>query len=214
MNHFFSVEGPLMRALSDLTTLVALNLLTIICSIPIVTAGAAFTALHYEVMKMIAGQGHPVRDYFKQFKENLKSSTPVWVVFLAVGIFVYVDYKIFAPADGNSFAPMLVPVYILILIFAMIFVWIFPLMARIENSFGARFKNAILLAIGHLPRTLIMVVIYVISTFVLTQDMRLLPIAFVLGISLPTYFCALIYQSVMKKLINRMQGIEEEDQEL
>lgn len=203
-----------MRALSDLTILVALNLLTILCSIPIVTAGAAFTALHYEVMKMVEGKGHPVRDYFKQFKENLKNSTPVWGVFLAVSIFVYIDYKIFAPADGNSVAPMLVPVYILILICAMIFVWIFPLMARIENSFGARFKNALLLAIGHLPRTLVMVVIYVVTTFVLTQDMRLLPIAFVLGISLPTYFCVLIYQSVMKQLIGRMQGEEENDKEL
>ena len=80
MNHFFSVEGPLMRALSDLTTLVALNLLTIICSIPIVTAGAAFTALHYEVMKMIAGQGHPVRDYFKQFKENKSLFLPTFIL--------------------------------------------------------------------------------------------------------------------------------------
>ncbi|MBE5870033.1 MAG: DUF624 domain-containing protein [Lachnospiraceae bacterium] len=216
MDHLFSIEGPLLRALSDLTTLVVLNMLTILCSIPIVTAGAAFTALHYEVMKMAEGEGHPIQDYFRQFKENLKSATPVWLFFLAAAVFAYVDFRLFAAPKEGAFSPMLVTVYILLLLLTMLFVWIFPLMARIENTFGARFKNAALLAIGHLPRTLAMVFVYALAAFVFTQEMRLLPIAFVLGISLPTYLCVLLYLPVMKEVIGRMKGTkvpEEIDEE-
>ena len=44
-----------MRALSDLTTLVVLNLLTLLCCVPVVTAGAALCALNYCTMKMTEG---------------------------------------------------------------------------------------------------------------------------------------------------------------
>ena len=84
-------------------------------------------------------------------------------------------------------------------------------MARIDNSFGARFKNAAILAVGHLPRTLAMMILYAAAAFVFSQEMRLLPIAFVLGISLPVYLSVLIYQSVIRDVIERMQGGSEEE---
>ena len=198
-----------MRALSDFTTLIALNLLMILCSIPIVTAGAAYTSLHYCIMKMVDGEGHLTREFFKQFKLNLKSSTPVWLAFLFGIGFIYLDFKLFAPKEGG-FAPILVPVYMIIVVLAVLFVWIFPLMARIENSFSAQFKNAAILGVGRLPRTLLMILIYGVAAVIFTQDMRLLPIAFVVGISLPTYFGVLVYHSVIKDIIERMQAVTKE----
>ena len=56
MNSLFSVDGPLMRAMSDLLTLLKLNFLTLLCCLPVFTAGAAVTALHYCIMKMLDGK--------------------------------------------------------------------------------------------------------------------------------------------------------------
>ncbi len=201
-----------MRALSDLTILVALNLLTILCSIPIVTAGAAYASLHYCTMKVASGDGNLVRTYFKEFKSNLRSATPVWLILLCAVGFIWLDLKIFAPQDAGAFAPMLLPVYVFGIILAAIFVWIFPIMARIENSLPATFKNAAILAISNLPRTLAMMIVYAVAAFVFSQDMRLLPIAFVLGISFPTYLSTLIYRSVIEDIINRMQGSSSDDE--
>ena len=53
MKNLFGQEGPVMRAISDLSTLVFLNILTVIFCIPIVTAGASLTAMHYVIMEMI-----------------------------------------------------------------------------------------------------------------------------------------------------------------
>ena len=45
MKYMFDQDGPVMRALSDLSTLVFLNILTALCCIPVVTAGAALAAM-------------------------------------------------------------------------------------------------------------------------------------------------------------------------
>lgn len=47
MRDFFNSESPIMSFLGRVADLVWLNLLTLICCIPVVTAGAALTALHY-----------------------------------------------------------------------------------------------------------------------------------------------------------------------
>ena len=58
-----------MRALSDLFTLLKLNLLTLLCCLPLVTAGAALTALHYCLLKMLdQEEGKILPMYFGQFK--------------------------------------------------------------------------------------------------------------------------------------------------
>ena len=53
MKGFFSYDSGLFRALDKLGSLFILNMLTLVCSIPIFTIGAAFTAMYYVTMKMV-----------------------------------------------------------------------------------------------------------------------------------------------------------------
>ena len=45
MRWLFDMENPVMRALSTTADLIVLNLLTILCCLPVVTVGAALFAL-------------------------------------------------------------------------------------------------------------------------------------------------------------------------
>ena len=66
-----------MRAISDLSTLVFLNILTVIFCIPIVTAGASLAAMHYVIMEMMEERGGGlVSEFWKRFRENLRNATP------------------------------------------------------------------------------------------------------------------------------------------
>ena len=49
----FSPDGALARLLNTLGNLIVLNILTIICCVPVFTAGAAMTALYTMVMRMV-----------------------------------------------------------------------------------------------------------------------------------------------------------------
>ena len=198
-----------MRALSDLSTLVFLNILTLIFSIPIVTAGAALAAMHYVIIEMIEERGGGLPgEYWKRFKENLKNATPVWLILLAAVLFLYADYRLIGGGQLGLPRVMLIPIYAGLFVVAAIYVYVIPLTARFVYSTGAAFKNAAILAVAYFPRTIIMIAFSAVIPFLLFNVTRILPLFFLLGISLPAYFCALAYEPVFKKMIGEKEEEE------
>ena len=198
-----------MRALSDLSTLVFLNILTLIFSIPIVTAGAALAAMHYVIIEMIEERGGGLPgEYWKRFKENLKNATPVWLILLAAVLFLYADYRLIGGGQLGLPRVMLIPIYAGLFVVAAIYVYVIPLTARFVYSTGAAFKNAAILAVAYFPRTIIMIAFSAVIPFLLFNVTRILPLFFLLGISLPAYFCALAYEPVFRKMIGEKEEEE------
>lgn len=200
-----------MRALSNIVTLLVINLLTMLCCIPIFTAGAALSAMHYMIMKMMDGEdGRIPKRFFEAFRVNFKTSTPVFLVFLGVTVFLWFDYRIFLSQNDTPFRLLLIAFWVgAFLVFAL-FVWIFPVMSRFESGFLGAFRNAARLLVGAFPRTLGMMALWFAITFALSQSWKLLPLFFLFGLSAPGYFSALLYYPVLKKMIKRATG--EEDQ--
>ena len=52
MGRLFSLDSPLFSFLSKVADLMLLNILTLICCLPIFTVGASMTELHYVVIKI------------------------------------------------------------------------------------------------------------------------------------------------------------------
>ena len=136
-----------MRALTDLSTLVFLNILTLLFSIPIVTAGAALAAMHYVIIEMIEERGGSLPgEFWKRFKENLKNATPIWLILLAAAGFLYADIRLITGGQLGLPRAMLIPIYAGLFVTAAIYVYVIPLTARFVYSTGAAFKNAAILA--------------------------------------------------------------------
>ena len=204
------LDGPLVRALSDLNTLVILNILTALFCIPVITAGASVAAMHYVIMEMFENRGDgAAREFWKRFKENLRNATPVWLILLAAAVFIYVDCRIIMGGQMGLPRAMLVPLYIGAFIEASIAVYAFPLTARFVYSTGATFKNSAILAVANFPRTVLMVLFHVIMPYLLFNVSRLLPLFFLVGISLPAYFSALLYMPVIRKMIGEPEPDED-----
>lgn len=211
MKNMLDLDGPLVRALSDLNTLVILNILTALFCIPVITAGASVAAMHYVIMEMFENRGDgAAREFWKRFKENLRNATPVWLILLTAAIFIYVDCRIIMGGQIGLPRAMLVPLYIGAFIEASIAVYAFPLTARFVYSTGATFKNSAILAVANFPRTVLMVLYHVIMPYLLFNVSRLLPLFFLVGISLPAYFSALLYMPVIRK----MTGEPEPDEDI
>lgn len=210
MKNMLDLDGPLVRALSDLNTLVILNILTALCCIPVITAGASVAAMHYVIMEMFENRGDgAAREFWKRFKENLRNATPVWLILLAAAIFIYADCRIIMGGQTGLPRVMLVPLYIGAFIEASIAVYAFPLTARFVYSTGATFKNSAILAVANFPRTVLMVLYHVIMPYLLFNVSRLLPLFFLVGISLPAYFSALLYMPVIRKMIGEPEPDED-----
>ena len=103
---------------------------------------------------------------------------------------------------------MLIPIYAGMFVAAAVYVYVIPLTARFVYSTGAAFKNAAILAVAYFPRTILMAAFTVVIPYLLFNATRLLPLFFLLGLSLPAYLCALLYVPVFDKMIGKK---DEED---
>lgn len=71
MGRIFGLESPFMNFLNRVADLIWLNILTMICCIPVVTIGASLTAMNYVLLKMAKNEeGYITKAFFKSFKSE------------------------------------------------------------------------------------------------------------------------------------------------
>lgn len=203
MRWLFDMENPVMRALSTTADLIMLNLLTILCCLPVVTVGAALTALNTAAIKIVRGEeSAPVKDYFRAFRVNFKKGTILGLVFLLVFAVLIVDYL----AAGNAVSILRPVIAAIALLVLMLGQYAFAMLARYENTLRGTLKNALLLSIGYFPRTLGMAVFAAALWLLAIQFLRYgAPILFLFGFSLPCYVTILLMQGIFAKLENSEQ---------
>lgn len=160
MSRFFNMDNGFFQVLSRIADLMILNIIFLITCIPIVTIGAAWTALYYVTLKMIRNEeSYIVRSYFKSFKENFKQSTIMWLIALVLLVLLFFDYRIVNVMAGTIRQAMLIGLTVVALFLAMILTYLFPLQSKFYNTIKNTTKNALLMSIRHLPQTVIMLVI-------------------------------------------------------
>ena len=151
-------NSPFVQKLSMVTNLVFLNFLWILCSIPVVTAGAATAALYHTVFQYITGQDDAVlRPFFQGFRLNFRQGTVLWLIFLVAGAVLTADAWYLLNIGKYAIAWLLL--IILILLGLMLMTHAFPMIARFDMKLGALVKTSLSLSMLHLPATLVMVVL-------------------------------------------------------
>ena len=120
MNRFFNMDNKFFVFMGRVADLILLNILCILCCIPIVTAGASITALYYVTLKMARDEeSYIIRSFFRSFKQNFKQSTLIWILMLAAGVLIHMEKSALAvitilPMTMTLVDAKLFPVYMLI----------------------------------------------------------------------------------------------------
>ncbi|MGC6177716.1 YesL family protein [Lacrimispora sp. 38-1] len=163
LSGFFNYDNPVWRFIGKFGDLIILNVLWLVCSLPVFTIGASTTAVYYVTLKLARDDdGYTIRSFFKSFKENFKQSTIIWLIILLAGAILGVDLYFFARLfNGSSTVKtvMLTVFLAMALIYAAIVMYIFPLQSRFYNPVKRTFFNAFFMSIRHLFRTIGMIVI-------------------------------------------------------
>lgn len=162
MKKLFSANNSIFQFLSLLADLMILTLQWVVACIPIVTAGAATTALYSCAMKRYQEDVRLFRDFWDAFRKNFAQATILWIVVLALLFTVFADiYLVFF----TEFSPStIIKLLVLMLAFlvAIFTSYIFPLQSFFVNPVGRTLKNAFLLSVMYLP---VSVVIALINAF-------------------------------------------------
>lgn len=200
---FNMTDNVVTRALSRICDFVILNILWLVCSIPIVTIGASTAALYSVMQKIVRNEeGYIARSFFKAFKQNFKQATIVWLLIAVLGLILSVDLNMARSLEGTiRIVFQVIFGFFSFWLFA-IFLYVFPLLARYENSTKATLKNAVILSIAKLPFTFLMMVVVVVpvAASLLTVRTILLsvPIWMGIGVSIVTWLNAYILKRVFK----------------
>lgn len=199
---FFNFDNPVMQALTKLADLFILNLLFTLCCIPVVTIGASLTALYTVTLKAAKNEeSYIVSNFFRAFKENFKISTLSWLIMLAARIVLFLDFRFSAFLPVSYSQVIRVAAVSFSIIYFLLMTYLFPYIARFENTLKNSFKNAFILSIIHLPYTFLFLIIALLSIaltiFINFQISGFL--WFVIGFSGIAYVNSLFFRKIFSK---------------
>ncbi len=199
----FEVESPLMRFLGKMTDIVIVNLLTVVLCIPIITAGAAFTAMHYCMLKLVRDEEAGIaKQFFHSFKDNFKQSTIIWLIFLVIAAFFGVDLFLLYNSTNEMSAYVFGGIIAFIALIMFIGVFVYPLQAKFVNPISKTLKTAFVFAFKHFPITLLILLAEAfpfLLFFIGNLGLFLLPLEFCFCFALPAFLAAKLYNKDFKK---------------
>lgn len=211
MGGLFRIDGKLMRFGTKLGYLLWLQVLTVVCSLPLITAGAAFTAMHKVLLDIYRNtESHITRRFLKTFWENLGQATALWLIYLAYFTLLILDYWF----SVSTTVPILrLAVYFLpVLAIAgyLSLMWIFPLQSRYQNSLWKTIKLSFTLLCFRPLITVIMAVLTCIPLALLMITLYAFPYLIFFGITVPGLLQVMLYSRIFAYLESDSHPQEEE----
>lgn len=150
----FHPDHWLIRFLTKVCDLLFLNIALVLSCCTVVLSGAAVTALYSVTLKMMRGQDYdPIRGFLRALRESFLPSSPATVLlFVSAALLALLRSALYA--ETLLFPPAL---FLLLALAAVLLTallsWLFPLLARFENTFSHHLGNAVRLSLANLPVT-------------------------------------------------------------
>ena len=198
MRGLFVIDGNIYKYMLKLYEVMVLNLLFIIASLPIVTIGAALTALYDVTLHMQVGTEKEMTGSFvKCFRKNGMQATKIWLTFLS---FMAIACLVTSLVNGHPV--VLFPLLCLSVLMVGTLPYTFSLVATFENKTGIMMRNGMMLAVQHVPYTLIMLSVAGLLCLYLPiyQRWALLP-AILLSFSLTAVIQSHFISGILVKLV-------------
>lgn len=206
MGSIFQTDGPVFRVLSRFADLMILNLLWIVCSLPVITIGASTTALYSVLLKVAKDEeSYLIKSYFKAFIENFRQGTVIYLIFLVISLIMAADLYIVTNMSeiGSGLSMMKIPAIAGLVLVFLIAQFAFPILARFENTVKNTIKNAFLMELGNLPWFLLITVINCLIPFVCIIYPEGMVKAFIalvfFGFSIPAYLNSCVFRKIFEK---------------
>ena len=192
MGRIFDMNNKFFGFMSKVADLCILNIICVVCCIPVITAGASITAMYYVTLKMVRNEeAYIIRSFFKSFKQNFKQSTLIWILMAAAGIFIYMEKEALATMPGSMsqiFNYVIFAVYIPLVAVAL---YVFPTVAAFENKITTLITNAFYFAVKHIGYAIAVAVITILPMTMTLVDAKLFPVYMLIwlmvGFSLTAY---------------------------
>lgn len=204
MNRLFNLDNPFMQFLFRVSDLIILNLIFMLSCIPIVTIGASISALHSVCLKIVRGQeSYMWQGFWKAFRQNFKQGTVLWIISIVIFFVIHMDFTILNAGDHPLFGYVKVALGSVTAVLFSMFIYVFPIISHFKCTIRQAIKNSLFMTIGHLPFSILLVVMYGLIFFLATLNVKMLAlviaVATICGFSVVTLTACIIFDRIFKK---------------
>ncbi len=198
---FFSLDSKFYRIMMPIGEMMILNFCWILGCLPLITIGAANTAMYTVMGRRLRDEGSgTIVPFFKAWWKNLKKSTLFWLaqafVTASLTLFFFLPLPLFLKIVAG----------VLLVLVTLVFSTIYPQIARFRNPTFAYLRNAVILLVLRLKWVLLnfLVILSPVIAFLLVpvEFLRFGFVWIVIG------FSGLFYLSA-KMMLNVLQPLEE-----
>lgn len=198
----FSLDGPFYKGLCYLTDFVLIVCLWLVCSIPIITIGASTTALYSTGMRLHEErERYIVKEFFQAFRINLKQGTLAFLIQFVIGAILTLDLYFWWVMDSPLRGIMLAITIIMVICYFTVNLYLYPLIAKFQNSLIAQIKNAFLFPLLYLPYTIVMIGFTGLLIYMYTSGSFNTSVFIFLGIPLLLFLYSKVFSMVFTKHI-------------
>lgn len=205
---FFDYDSSVMLFMRRIGDFMLLNVLWIICSLPIVTIGVSTSAYYYCMLKIVRDTDSGIVGmFFHSFKDNLKQGTILTVILMAVAAFFGLDFWACSRLDGQVFTAIKLLLCAMCGVLVVTAMYVFPVLAQFDNTIKNIIKNAFIMGVSHIVTTVILIIITAIPVafaFLMPYYFLLsMPLWLFGGVSVIVYFKTRLFVKVFDKYINQ-----------
>lgn len=159
MSSIFNLDNPFFRFMSKVADVIVLGIIALVFCIPVVTIVPTVTAVYYITLKTVRDEeGYLWRSFWKSFKMNFKQGAVISIIAIIAAVVFTVDIRYFYQAgivEQNQIYKLLFGIVIgVAFIAAATLLYVFPVLARFDNTIKGTLKNSMLMSIKHLPATI------------------------------------------------------------
>lgn len=213
MKNLFSFDSSFMQTLSRITNLIFLNLLWLICSLPMITIGPTTTAMYYVIFQYLTNQTDSViRPFFHSLRDNFRQSLVLWIPLFLLDLLLVVDALYLFANYSGVFHPLWLVFILMMVVCFSLSTYVFPLLARYNTRNIDAIRNSVVLFLIHPIQSVIIILLQTLPWIVLLCARELFARAgilwFMLGFSLPAYWSGKLYIRVFEKNTKENESIE------
>ena len=201
-------DGPVMTFIGKCFDYFFLSFLCLVCSLPVLTAGAAVSAKYYVAMKIARDEAPTIiKPFFKAFKDNFLKSFVIELIQLAILFILYVDYSYMKQTGWDNVNKIyLVAFYVVCAIFVFVNMTVYPMIARFEMSVFAAIRGALTFSIFKCVMLLLVAAIWAATAFLSLFFFNLMPLFLCTG----TVTATLTYSKFLVKAFGKIETLHAE----
>lgn len=211
-------NNPVLRLLSSIFDIAALNMLWLLFSLPVFTIGASTTAVYAVCFQMLQEKSTGIlKSFWKSFRMNFKQATAIWLIMLGIIAVLGVDlwYFLFTKSFVTGILQaMICGVLILLLLDALLItIYAFALLSLFENSIKETLRNSVLFVLHKPLRSLgalaVDIAMLILALYSPLSNISLLTVAMILlGVALVIFLNCLILHPIFKSYLPKEAATE------